>query len=76
MNKNLNSNSIPKGEYESYRTFEQRKHFITLLNSKNKNSYNSIDKITLSYIFVNMLNLNCKYESEIEKIIKNIINNK
>ena len=74
MNKNLNLNSIAKGEYESYRTFEQRKYFIKLLNSKTK--YTSIDKITLSYIFVNMLNLNCKYESDIEKIIKNIINNK
>jgi hypothetical protein len=74
MNKNLNSNSITKGEYESYRTFEQRKYFIKLLNSKT--NYTSIDKITLSYIFVNMLNLNCQYESDIEKIIKNIINNK
>jgi hypothetical protein len=74
MNKNLNSNSIMKGEYESYRTFEQRKYFIKLLNSKT--NYTSIDKITLSYIFVNMLNLNCQYESDIEKIIKNIINNK
>lgn len=74
----MNVNKISRDEYESYRTFEQRKHFIKLLNSKNKNknSYNSIDKITLSYIFVNILNLNCKYENDIEKIIKNIINNK